>query len=154
MANLYDPIEATIEIAAPQDQVWRVVSDLRAMPRWSPQVAKTLIRGPIREGAKMVNINKEGLKIWPTTAKVTRFEPRRDVAFRVKENWAEWSFTLEPTADGSGTKVTHRRETPKGTTKVSQKLVDRFFGGAEKFRNHLESGMNQTLQRMKQSIER
>ena len=36
------PIEATIEIDAPQDHVWELVSDLTRMPRWSPQVRQDL----------------------------------------------------------------------------------------------------------------
>ena len=39
------PIEASIEIAAPPAAVWELVSDLRNMPRWSPQCRKTIVRG-------------------------------------------------------------------------------------------------------------
>ena len=39
------PLEASTEIAAPPAAVWALVSDLRHMPRWSPQCAKTFLRG-------------------------------------------------------------------------------------------------------------
>ena len=66
------PIEASIEIAAPPAQVWELVSDLSNMSRWSPQVFKTFVRGgETRQGAKMININRKGLLVWPTQAMVT-----------------------------------------------------------------------------------
>ena len=36
------PLEATTEIDAPPAAVWALVSDLRRMPRWSPQCAKNV----------------------------------------------------------------------------------------------------------------
>ena len=50
-------------------------------------------------GTTFVNINRRGALFWPTQAKVVRFEPHREFAFRIKENWTIWSFTLEPTGD-------------------------------------------------------
>ena len=47
-------IEATIDIEAPVSRVWELVSDLRNMPRWSPQCRKTFVRGGVlKEGAKL-----------------------------------------------------------------------------------------------------
>ncbi len=94
------PIEASIEIDAAPARVWELVSDLRNMPRWSPQCRRTIVRGGVmREGAKLVNINRRGLLFWPTQSMVTDFVPDERIAFRVKENWTIWSFDLEPTAD-------------------------------------------------------
>ena len=106
------PIEASIEIAAPPAAVWELVSDLSNMPRWSPQVAKTFVRGgETRRGAKMININRRGLLVWPTQSMVTEFEPERRIAFRIRDNWTIWSFTLGPTADGG----TRRGPASRGT---------------------------------------
>ena len=95
------PIEASTEIDAPPAQVWALVSDLRNMARWSPQCVRTFVRGggEVAQGSKMVNINRRGLLFWPTQSKVVRFTPEKEIAFRVKENWTIWSYTLEPTAD-------------------------------------------------------
>ncbi|MCW2828072.1 MAG: hypothetical protein JWQ67_1688 [Marmoricola sp.] len=148
------PIEASIDIAAPPARVWGLVSDLRNMPRWSPQCRKTFVRGgPIGQGSKLVNINRRGLLVWPTQSMVTEFVPEQKIAFRIKENWTIWSFTLEPTTDG-GTRVVQRREAPKGISDVSVRLTKTVLGGLDEFTTELRQGMNQTLARIKADAER
>jgi uncharacterized protein YndB with AHSA1/START domain len=147
------PIEASIDIAAPPAAVWALVSDLRNMSRWSPQCRKTIVRGGVmKEGTKMVNINRRGLLVWPTQAMVTEFVPERRIAFRIKENWTVWSFELSP-APG-GTRVVQRREAPKGISDVSVKLTNAVLGGMEEFTTELRQGMDQTLRRIKHDAER
>ena len=148
------PLEASTEIDAPPAQVWALVSDLRHMPRWSPQCARTFIRGgEMKVGAKMVNINRRGLLVWPTQGQVVDLEPEKRVAFRIKENWTIWSFDLEPTPAG-GTRLTQRREAPKGISDLSVKLTDRVLGGVDDFTVELQRGMAQTLARIKADAER
>ena len=147
------PIEASIEIAAPPAQVWELVSDLSNMSRWSPQVFKTFVRGgETRQGTKMININRKGLLVWPTQAMVTTFEPGQKIAFRIRENWTTWSFTLGPTADG-GTRIVQRREAPEGISDVSVRLTKAVLGGVDEFTADLLEGMNQTLSRIKADAE-
>lgn len=147
-------IEASIDIAAPPARVWSLVSDLRNMSRWSPQTAKTFIRGgQVRLGSKLFNINRRGLMVWPTQAAVVRFSPEQEIAFRVKENFTVWSYTLEPNATG-GTTLTSRREAPDGISDVSVKLTKVAFGGVESFAEELERGMNETLAKIKADAER
>ena len=100
----------------------------------------------------MVNVNRRGLLVWPTQSKVVRFVPEREIAFRVKENWTVWSYTLEPTEDG-GTRVTARREAPTGISDVSVKLTTTVLGGVEAFTDELREGMQQTLARIKADAE-
>ncbi|GAA1951696.1 SRPBCC family protein [Nocardioides panacihumi] len=146
-------LKATISVAASPAQVWALVTDVRRMGEWSPQVVRTLVLGgPVREGTRFANLNHQGWKHWPTSAKVVRFTPHSDFAFRITENRTVWSFQLEPTADG-GTFVTHRRETPDGISAVSNLLVGRFLGGQETFVPELLEGMGQTLDRVKDHIE-
>jgi uncharacterized protein YndB with AHSA1/START domain len=148
------PLEATVEIDAPPAEVWSLVSDLRNMPRWSPQCARTFVRGggPVELGSRMVNLNRRGLLVWPTQSKVVRFVPEQEIAFRVKENWTVWSYTLEPTATG-GTVVTARREAPNGVSDVSVRLTKAVLGGVEAFSDELVEGMRQTLARIKADAE-
>jgi uncharacterized protein YndB with AHSA1/START domain len=147
------PIEASIEIAAPPATVWALVSDLTNMSRWSPQVFKTFVRGgQTRQGAKMVNINRRGLLVWPTQSMVTTFEPEQKIAFRVRDNWTVWSFTLGPTEDG-GTRVVQRREAPTGISDISVKLTNAVLGGVDDFARELQRGMDQTLARIKTDAE-
>ena len=100
----------------------------------------------------MVNINRRGLLVWPTQAKVVRFVPEQEIAFRVKENCTVWSYTLEPTATG-GTVVTARREAPHGISDVSVRLTKAVLGGVEAFTDELQQGMRQTLARIKADAE-
>lgn len=146
-------LKATLSIAASPAQVWALVSDLKRMGEWSPQVVRTLvIPEPARAGSRMFNLNRQGWKFWPTTAKVVRFEPHRDVAFRINENHTVWSFQLEELE--GGTLLTHRRETPEGITRVSNALVSLILGGQERFVPRLLEGMSQTLERIKAELER
>lgn len=146
-------LESTVEIDASPAQVWALVTDVSRMAQWSPQVVRSTVKGGVVEqGAKFTNINRQGPLFWPTKAKVVRFEPHRDFAFRIAENKVVWSFELEPTASG-GTRLTQRRETPDGISGVSMSLTKVAFGGQEKFTAALRAGMAQTLQRIKAESE-
>ena len=146
------PLEASIDIAATPADVWALVSDLRNMPRWSPQCRKTIVRGGVmQEGAKLININRRGLLFWPTQAMVTEFVPERRIAFKIRENWTIWSFELSATP--GGTRLVQRREAPKGISDVSVGLTKAVLGGVEGFTTELRQGMDQTLQRIKRDAE-
>ncbi|RNL60734.1 SRPBCC family protein [Nocardioides marmoriginsengisoli] len=151
------PISASIEIAAPPAQVWAQVSDLRNMSQWSPQTAKSILRGENGLGARFININRKGPLVWPTQTKIVRFdEPGADstgeIAWRVKENYTIWSLRLEPTTDG-GTKLTSTREAPEGISDVSVRLTKVAFGGVPKFTSQLETDMGKTLAKIKAAVE-
>ncbi|TQF69391.1 SRPBCC family protein [Rhodococcus spelaei] len=145
-------LEASIEIDATPAAVWTVVSDLQRMGRWSPQCKKMVIfGGDVKQGTRTFNINKKGLLVWPTNAKVIRFEPNTAIAWRVLDNHTIWTYELVATA--TGTKVTERREAPTGTTKISSFLVDKFMGGTADFEVDMIRGMNTTLARIKSEVE-
>lgn len=146
-------LEATLTVAASPARVWALVTDVARMGEFSPQVVRTVVLGgPVRLGTRFLNVNHQGWKHWPTSAKVVRFSPHRDFAFRITENRTVWSFQLEPTADG-GTLVTHRRETPDGISPVSNLLVGRFLGGQASFVPELREGMRQTLERIQADLQ-
>ena len=145
-------LSASVTIAATPAQVWSLISDLPRMNEWSPQVVRTVVvPSPTRLGSRMFNLNKQGRKRWPTTGRVVRFAPSRDLAFRIAENRTIWSFQLED-ADG-GTRVTHRRETPQGISVLSKVLTKVALGGQEPFVAELKQGMQQTLERIKAAAE-
>ena len=147
-------LEETVEIDATPAQVWAAISDVRRMARWSPQVMRTFVRGggAVRLDTRTVNLNRRGLLVWPTQAKVVRVEPHREFALRIRENLTIWSFTLEPT-DAGGTRITQRRETPQGISSVSLRLTDAVLGGQKSFTAELREGMRQTLDRIKADAE-
>jgi uncharacterized protein YndB with AHSA1/START domain len=146
-------LTASTTINATPDRVWAAIADVTRMASWSPQVRKTIVRGggPVGVGTKFVNINRDGWKHWPTTARVVRCDPDSVFAFRVNENRTVWSFTLEE-ADG-GTRVTQRREAPEGIAAVSHVLVNAALGGQEAFTASMRQGMQQTLERLKAELE-
>ena len=146
-------LEETIEIQADPARVWSLVSDVARMSSWSPQVMRSFVKGrPVQEGTTFVNLNRRGPLVWPTQAKVVRCEPHTSFAFRIKENWTIWSFTLEPTA--TGTRLTQRREAPDGISGLSQRLTKIALGGQQNFTAELRAGMRQTLERVKAEAER
>lgn len=152
MTKVLELIEEVIEVEAPPEAVWDLVTDLPRMASWSPQVVKTIVRGDgVRVGTKTININRRGPLVWPTRSKVVRFEPHRDFAFKILDNYTVWSFELEPTS--AGTRVIQRREAPHGTSKISGFLVDKVMGGQDSFQLELRGGMEQTLERIKQEAE-
>jgi len=146
-------LAATTTIAATPAQVWALVTDLPRMAAWSPQVVKTIVFGaPVRLGTRFLNLNHQGWKHWPTNAKVVRFTPHEDFAFRITENNTIWSFQLEAVPEG--TKVTHRRETPDGISALSRGLTKAVLGGQGPFTQELQDGMRETLAKLKADAER
>ena len=146
-------LETTIDIDASPAQVWALVTDVKRMAEWSPQVVRCTIKGDgVQQGTRFSNLNRQGLLFWPTKGKVVRFDPHRDFAFRIAENRTIWSFELAP-LPGGGTRVTQRRELPDGISNLSLSLTKVALGGVDKFTDRLRAGMRQTLDRIKVEAE-
>jgi uncharacterized protein YndB with AHSA1/START domain len=148
-------LEASVHIDASPETVWTLVSDVRRMPEWSPQVDSTRLRDGFTEvalGTQFTNRNSFGELVWTTHAEVVRFEPGREIAFRVEENWVIWSFTVAP--DGKGTVLTQRRDAPEGISELSLELTNGFMGGVEQFTDDMRAGMRETLTKVKEHAER
>ena len=82
---------------------------------------------------------------------MVRFEPHREIAFRVKDNFTVWSFTLEPTA--SGTRVVQRREAPDGSRPSRAASPSASSAGCRSFQVELREGMRTTLAGIKATAE-
>ncbi|WP_374458313.1 SRPBCC family protein [Nocardioides sp.] len=155
-------VEVRLDVAAPPEVVWELVRDPRRMAEWSPQVRSSSLVEPdaagddrtIGVGTRFVNVNEEGADLqWTTHGEVVRLDPCREVAFRIEENWAVWSLTLEALADG-GTRLVERRETPEGLSDLALDLTDAFMGGQRVFTRNLRAGMRETLLRIRDAAER
>ncbi|MEU7765876.1 SRPBCC family protein [Nocardia sp. NPDC049190] len=144
-------LEVTIDIAASPERVWAVVSDLARMPEFSPQCVRMVALGSIRAGTWTINLNRDGKKYWPTTARILRYEPGRAFTFRINENRSVWSYLLEPTE--TGTRLIERRDMPNGTTWVSRRAIDAALGGEQPFEEALLRGMTRTLDNIKLAVE-
>lgn len=146
-------LEASIDIDAPPERVWELVSDLERMSSWSPQVVRSTVDGDeVGLGTTFVNENQQDDLTWSTNARVVRFDPPRDLAFKVKENRLVWSFGLNP-LPGGGTRVVQRRESPDGITDLSVEWTERYLGGVEAFTERQRAGMQETLARLKRDAE-
>jgi len=101
-----EPIGDSIEIAAPAETVYAMISDVRRMPEWSPEQAKTVwargSSGPV-VGARFRGTNKNGWHRWSTSCKVIDAQPGKRFAFRVTDygfSVADWIYEFEPTPTG------------------------------------------------------
>jgi uncharacterized protein YndB with AHSA1/START domain len=145
-------IQQSIEIDAPPATVWGIVSDLRRMGEWSPQCVRMVVLGrEVRLGTRTLNLNREGWKRWPTTARVVAFEPEQTLAFRIPVNRTVWTYELEPTA--TGTLLTESRRTPHGVSPLSNAAVGVGLGGTDRFEASLSEGIVRTLERIKAAAE-
>lgn len=149
MSPVPAPISATVEMKADPDTVWQVVSDLRRMPEFSPELRKAFVLGKPGVGATIIGVNRRRLAVWPTTSKVVRWEPGRAVAWKTRESGATWVYELEGTPDG--TRVTGRRVLPKFT--VGTSFLGPVIGGAEGHDRELAEGIATTLERIRSTVE-
>jgi uncharacterized protein YndB with AHSA1/START domain len=144
-------LQAQVDIDAPVSKVWALVSDLSLMPQWSPQCRLMKALGPVRQGARTINLNRRNRLFWPTTSVVTEVIPEKKIAFRVPINNTVWSYELEPT-DG-GTRLVESRHAENGTTAFSNLSINAMMGGVSSFERELVDGMNATLSRIKAAAE-
>jgi len=144
-------LQAELDIDAPPAAVWALISDLRLMPKWSPQCRVMKALGPVEPGTKTVNLNRRKFMFWPTTCQITEVVPERKLAFRVNENNTVWSYELEPTA--TGTRVVESRHADGGIKAASNFVVDKLMGGVPSFERELVDGMNSSLTRIKAAAE-
>ncbi|HZN82201.1 MAG TPA: SRPBCC family protein [Mycobacterium sp.] len=144
-------LQAQIDINAPVSKVWALVSDLSRMPQWSPQCRLMKAFGPVRQGARTINVNRRNRMFWPTTSVVTEVIPEKKLAFRVNQNNTIWSYELEPT--DIGTRLVETRHAENGTTAFSNMSINALLGGVPSFERELVDGMNETLSRIKAAAE-
>ncbi|MFI0923504.1 SRPBCC family protein [Streptomyces sp. NPDC021012] len=101
-------LEESTVVDAPPAVVYRLVSDLRNMGRWSPECRSVwVLRPPARTGTRFVGLNRRGPFLWPTIGRVTRMRPDSEFVFDIGVFGlpiARWGYRFEP--EGSGTRIT------------------------------------------------
>jgi uncharacterized protein YndB with AHSA1/START domain len=145
-------LQAEIDINAPVEKVWGLISDLKRMPEWSPQCRMMKALGPVRQGTRTLNVNRRNRLFWTTTSTVTELIPERKLAFRVNANGTVWSYELEPT--DNGTRVVESRHAENGVKAFSNFTINALLGGVPRFESELVEGMNASLARIKAAAER
>jgi uncharacterized protein YndB with AHSA1/START domain len=103
--------EASIDIAAPPERVWDLLTDVTSMGRWSPECYSCRwvdgATGPA-VGARFTGRNKRGLLRWSTTSTVRVADQPRHFAWEVDRSGMRWGYRFDPVDDG--TRVTEYRE--------------------------------------------
>jgi hypothetical protein len=98
-------IHTEIEIDAPAERVWQVLTDFASYTRWNPFVRR--VEGDVRAGARLhVSIQPPGGKEMSFRPKVLVADPDRELRW-LGHLWVpglfdgEHSFTIEPLGQGS-----------------------------------------------------
>lgn len=147
--------EVSIEVGAPAERVYGLVSDLPRMGEWSPECVKCTWRGGASgaaPGARFTGHNRLGRRRWRTNGRVVAAEPSRELMFDISSVGlpvARWSYVIEPTGDGS-CRVTERWEDRRG--RLITWLGTAFTGVSDR-QGHNTEGMRATLERIKAEAE-
>jgi uncharacterized protein YndB with AHSA1/START domain len=148
--------EHRIEIAAPPEKVWAVISDVTRTPEWSP-VCHTVDWLPpssgVEIGARFKGHNKLRMFKWSRECVIDEAEPARSFAFHTEidgEEATRWRYTVEPTADG-GSVLT---ETYRAVAAPRWVWWLRKLGGAKQSDKDTRWNISTSLERIKQLAER
>lgn len=143
-------VERRLRIAAPAEQVWPLVSELRAFNRWNPYERKDpLIKGQYAGQASGVGSRYawESDKVGVGSLEITSQQPGRAVQMKLDfvkpfeaHNQAE--FALQPTADGA----TEVRWTMSGPANFISKLMGVFVDMDKMVGRDFEGGLQNLRQ--------
>jgi uncharacterized membrane protein len=144
----------TVTIAAPAQQIWDLVADVRNTGKFSPEVMEAEwldgATGPAL-GAKFrghVKRNEIGPVYW-TTCRVTACEPGREFGFEVllgERPVNNWHYRFAPVEGGTDVTESFRMSEGLFTT------VFGLFGGQLRRRRNIRD-MRKTLERVKAVVE-
>jgi uncharacterized protein YndB with AHSA1/START domain len=139
-----------IDISAPPEAVWDLITDVTRMGEWSPECYRCAWldggTGP-REQARFKGWNRQGPVRWTTTSTVVESKRGEVFSFTAKDSAATWTYRLTPTGSGG----THLVET---RTDGEKPLIAKIFHKVMPNRpQRLTDGMTQTLHRLKSTAE-
>lgn len=157
MPKRRDRDAVSIDIAAPPERVYDLVSDIPRMGEFSPECRRCAWTGGATGpavGARFKARNKGGRgPSWFNTPTVVAADPGREFAFNRQGPGIgsyTWRYTFEPTA--TGTRVTESYEAEKHLPQVMSWLTMKWVGSADRDED-LRRGMQTTLERIKQAAE-
>ncbi|WP_435058626.1 SRPBCC family protein [Streptomyces sp. bgisy060] len=147
-------LEESAVVDAPPAVVYRLVSDLRNMGRWSPECRSVwVLRPPLRAGSRFIGFNRRGPFVWPTLGRVALMRTNSEFVFDIGVFGlpiARWGYRFEP--EGSGTRITEFWQDLRTTgrrARVADLLGTAFAGTNPARRVALNrSGMRTTLERI------
>lgn len=168
MAQRILEVSDSVEIAAPADRLYAMISDPTRMGEWSPENLGATITNPKPDGSAFAGMvfegkNRRGRSRWITRCTVTAAEPGKKFAFRVhaigikspkiKGANASWEYRFEA-LDGDRTRVTEtwfddRVRWPSPVVAVFDRIVTR----GKTFPEFQRKNIARTLQTLKSSAE-
>jgi hypothetical protein len=101
------PTAESLDISAPPEKLWSLVSDLPRMGEWSPENAGgKWVKGATGPalGARFKGTNRNGVRRWSTTVTVLACEPGKVFEFAVTAGplaVAKWRYEFEETELGN-----------------------------------------------------
>ena len=95
-----------VEVAAPPEAVWAVLTDPSRIPEWSHECCEVelLDSGPVGLGSRFRGGNRVGRNRWSRVCTVFRCEPASEFGYLTSGGPGDataWHFRLEPTATGT-----------------------------------------------------
>lgn len=154
MTEARTEVSRAVAVAATPEHVWGLVSDLPGMGRFSPENRGGRwvggATGP-QVGAVFKGANAQGRRRWSTRSRVVRCEPGRSFAFEVSvlgRPVAEWSYDIDPTADGC-----QLRETWRDRRGRAFSALGGWSTGVSDRRGFTATSIEQTLNRLRTCAE-
>ncbi|HEX2904529.1 MAG TPA: SRPBCC family protein [Jatrophihabitans sp.] len=132
--------------------IWRTVSDVRRTGEWSPECRRVIPLGRVRAGTLLLGFNRRGRVWWATVSRIVRFEPEREIAWKVLTNRAVWSYTIEARPDAAV--LVQTRRTPQGESGFALAFTRLLLGGQDVHDDELEAGMLAGLRRIAELVTR
>lgn len=148
-------IEESIEIQAPPERLYDMVSDLGRMGEWSPEnqggkwVGGASGAAP---GARFKGRNRNGWRRWSTNVTIVTADPPKEVSWESKAlgmKVALWRYRFEPDGNG-GTRVTESTEDRRGRT---MHFIGRTASGIADRDGENKKNMRATLEQLKKAAE-
>ena len=149
--------EVSIDIAAPPERVYDLMSDITRMGEWSPECRRCTWAGGASGPAvgarfRARNKGRRGPS-WFNKPTVTVAEPSRQFAFNRHGPGIgsyTWRYVVEPT--GSGTRLTESFDVERPLPKAMTWLTEKWVGSSDRDAD-LHEGMEVTLSRIKAAAE-
>lgn len=149
--------EVTIDIDAPPEQVYALVSDITRMGEWSPECrrcswAKGATGPTVGARFRARNKGRRGPS-WFNTPTVTVADPPRRFAFnRNGPGIGSYTWTYELAATNTGTRLTESYDVEKPLPALMSWITEKWVGSDDRDAD-LRRGMETTLQRIKAAAE-
>jgi uncharacterized protein YndB with AHSA1/START domain len=148
-------LEESIDINAPPERLYEMVSDLSRMGEWSPENQGGRWVGGATgaaQGARFKGRNSSGKRSWSTVATIVTANPPKEVAWESKAlglKVALWRYRFEPNGNG-GTTVIESTEDRRGRM---MHFIGRTASGVADRETQNKKNMRATLEQLKKAAE-